>query len=145
VFSFLEMVNRPDLDELQLLIAGPAPRTVTVKLESFDDMIKQRTGLVLQELTSTDALRIGLRDGQGLLIRSIERGSPAAQAELKAGMVVTGFDVTAVNDLRDFGFALVNKAPHDLTAKLTIIALKSLGGPYVQQVQAKVDVNLLKP
>ena len=145
VFSFLEMVNRPDLDELQLVIAGPAPRTVTVKLESFDDMIKQRTGLVLQELTSTDALRIGLRDGQGLLIRSIERGSPAAQAELKAGMVVTGFDVTAVNDLRDFGFALVNKAPHDLTAKLTIIALKSLGGPYVQQVQAKVDVNLLKP
>jgi len=146
MLDFFELLSRPELDDLKLTIKdGGTPRTLDVKLEPFEDLIKRRTGLVIQELTSADALRLGIRDGQGVLIKSVERGSPAAQADLKAGMLLTGFDVNAVNDLRDLGFALVNKAPDDLSAKLTILALKSLGGPYVQQVQVKVEIKLLKP
>jgi S1-C subfamily serine protease len=119
-------------------------RNVSVKLEPFKDLLKRRTGLGLKELTSEEAAQLGLRSTEGLLIESIERGSPAASTELKPGMLVTAFDNTVVNELRDMGFALINKGASD-SATLTIFALKRIGGPYVQPVQAKVSIALRQP
>jgi S1-C subfamily serine protease len=132
-------------DSLSLVVSDRGTqRPVTVMLEPFEILVKRRTGLGLQELTPGSAERLGLRDGQGLLITSVDPGSPAARAELKPGMLVTAFDSAEVNNLRAFGFALVNKGD-DSDAKLTVIASRSLGGPYVQTVQAQVNMTLAKP
>jgi serine protease Do len=143
--DFLELMIQAKEDALSLAVLDRgAPRKVKVTLEPFEHLVKRRTGLVLEELTAAAAARLGLRDGQGLLIASVERDSPAERAELKPGMLVAAFDTSPVNNLSDFGFALVNKGD-DSAVKLTVIALRSLGGPYVQTVQAQVDITLLKP
>lgn len=145
MLDFYEMMNRPELETLPLSVLDAGkPSTIRVRLEPFEDLVKRRTGLVVQELTSAAAIRLGLPNGQGLFIQSVVPGSPAEKADLKPGMLVTAFDTTAVNELRDLGFALVNKGS-EKTAKLTVGGLQQIRGPYVQQVQIKVDLDLLDP
>ena len=122
-------------------------RTMKVTLETFEDLIKQRTGITLEELTSQAAARLGLRDGHGLMIQSVEKGSPAEKAELKSGMLLAGLDNAAINDLRDLGLALINKGG-DESAKLTLLVFKQVdgrGGQYIQTMQGKVDLKLRNP
>lgn len=139
------MVGNLASDEVTLGIRDAGKQsTVRVKLEPFKDLVERRTGLVLKELTSDDAAQLGLRAPEGLLIQSINPGSPAEKANLKPGMLVTAFDNNMINELRDLGFALINKGQDD-SATLTLYALQRLGGPYVQAVQAKVDLTLRKP
>jgi len=128
---------------LETLDAGKA-RTVKVKLERFEDLVKRRTGLSVQELTPQAAARLGLRDRQGLLIESVEKGSPAEKADLQPGILITAFDSTDLNQLRDLSLALISKGD-DTSAELTLYALKSVGGPYVRAVQGKVELALRKP
>jgi serine protease Do len=145
LLDFFELMFQSNENSLSLAVLDRGtPRAVKVTLEPFENLVKRRTGLVLEELTAASAARLGLNSGQGLLIGSVENGSPAAKADLKPGMLVTALDASGVNNLRDFGLALVNKADASM-ASLTVVALRSLGGPYVQTVQAKVDMALLKP
>jgi serine protease Do len=128
---------------LGILDAGKE-RTVNVKLEPFENIIKRRSGLTVQELTPQTAARLGLRDRQGVIIESIEKGSPAEKADLKPGVLITAFDNKVINEIRDLGLAMINKN-EDLSAQLTLYALQSVGGPYVRPVQGKVDILLKKP
>jgi len=101
---------------------GGVKRNLTVKLQPFADIIQQRTGLTLGKVEPEDAAKIGL-NVKGLLITSVEKGSPADVAGLKAGMLVTYFDGAGQNDLRDFGSALVHKGPGEKAA-LTLVVLQ---------------------
>ena len=47
-----------------------------------------RNGVLVEDLTPQLADFFGVRNGQGVLVRSVERGSPAASAGLKAGDVI---------------------------------------------------------
>jgi len=146
LLDFYELnTNDTKAEELRLTVLdGGKQRTFKVRLEPFEELVKRRTGLALEELTPQTAMRLGLPNGQGVLIQSVENGSPADKAELKQGMLITGLDTTEVNNLRDVGFALINKE-RNLSATLSILALKRLGGPYVQPVQGKVEIALRKP
>jgi serine protease Do len=60
-------------------------------------------GLRVQDLTPELAQRLGVDDGQGVVITSIEPGSPADEAELRSGDVILEVDrseVSSVSDLR---------------------------------------------
>jgi serine protease Do len=145
MLDFLEYLTRGSVEDLTLTVSdNGASRSIKVKLEPFEDLVKRRTGLGVRELTSAEATRLGLSDGEGLIIESVEHGSPAERAELKAGMLVTAFDTTAVNQLRDLGFALINKSDRQ-PANFTVRVLKSLGGPYVQSIQAQATLALRQP
>jgi S1-C subfamily serine protease len=125
---------------LVVLDAG-ARRSLKVKMEPFEVVVKRRTGLTLEEITPQSASRLGLQNGQGLLVTAVEKGSPAEAAELKSGMLVTGFDSTAVNELRDFGYALIKKGRDD-SARLTVIGFQRISDRYVQPVQGRVNLKL---
>ena len=116
-------------------------RSLTVKMEPFRDVVMRRTGLVLDKIQPQDSVKLGLRDGQGLLITSVEKGSPADAAELKAGMLVTGIDATVATDLRDFGSVLIQKGAGEKVA-LNIVALQRVNNSLVQPVQGRVELKL---
>ena len=62
-----------------------------------------RVGIVAESLTPQLAQYFGAKEGQGLLVRSVEKGSVAEQAGLKAGDVITKLDgqtVSGSNALR---------------------------------------------
>lgn len=62
-----------------------------------------RAGLVVENLTPQLAQYFGCRNGEGVLVRSVEKGSAAAAAGFKAGDVIVRIDkdkVTDINDLR---------------------------------------------
>jgi serine protease Do len=61
------------------------------------------TGAVLENLTPQLCEFFGVRNGRGgVLVRSVESGSPAAAAGLKAGDVVVRVEKDAVADIRDW-------------------------------------------
>ncbi len=61
------------------------------------------TGAVLENLTPQQCEYFGVRNGGGgVLVRSVEKGSPAAAAGLKAGDVIVRVEKETVTDIRDW-------------------------------------------
>jgi S1-C subfamily serine protease len=124
-----------------LVLDGSRRRPVTVAMTPFEDVIRQRTGLTLTELNPSAAARLGLRAGQGMVVQTVERGSPAARAEVQAGMVLTAINQNATGELRDAGLALIGVAPGG-KATLSLLVPRQLGGGYVQLRQGTVEIEL---
>src|SRR5206468_902112 len=57
-------------------------KTLQIKLIPFDQMIRQKTGLGLRELTKDEAAQLGVKGGNGLIIDEIEKNSPAEKGQL---------------------------------------------------------------
>jgi serine protease Do len=63
-------------------------------------------GLVVQDLNPELADRLGLETAQGVLITSVQPGSPADDAELRRGDVILEVDRTEIEDSNDLGTQL---------------------------------------
>ena len=92
------------------LIAADTNRTVAVTVQragsrqpfnvrlaresSFfnSDLVRKKIGLKVQELTPQDAATLGLGDKRGVFINEVEAGSPAAEAGLQKGDIITTVD-----------------------------------------------------
>ncbi len=61
-----------------------------------------RSGLMIESLTPQLGDYFGVKNGNGVLIRSVERGSKAEQAGFHAGDVIVKVNGSAVNDCTDF-------------------------------------------
>ena len=61
-----------------------------------------RTGIVAEGLTPQLGQFFGAKNGEGVLVRSVEKGSAAEQAGLRAGDVITKINGDVVNDRGDF-------------------------------------------
>ncbi len=79
----------------------PRVATPDVELPSFA-ILSARHGLVVESLTPQLADFFGVPPGHGVLIRSVDGGSPAAIAGLKAGDVVLKINNEAVHDIVDW-------------------------------------------
>jgi C-terminal processing protease CtpA/Prc len=60
------------------------------------------SGIMVENLTPQLGEYFGVKSGNGVLIRSVERGSHAEQAGLRAGDVIVKVNGSAVNDCSDF-------------------------------------------
>lgn len=61
-----------------------------------------RSGLMVENLTPQLGEFFGVKTGNGVLVRSVERGSRAEQAGFRAGDVIVKVDGSSVNDCSDF-------------------------------------------
>ena len=68
------------------------------------------TGMVVESLTPQLAEFFGAKSGEGVLVRSVERGSVAEKAGLRAGDVVLRFGDEKIETRADLRRALRNKA-----------------------------------
>lgn len=78
-----------------------------------------RIGAMLESLTPQLGEFFGVANGQGLLVRSVEKGSPAEAAGLKAGDVVTRVQNQRISDLSDWRSAMREHTTG--TVSLTIV------------------------
>jgi membrane-associated protease RseP (regulator of RpoE activity) len=68
-----------------------------------------RSGLMVENLSPQLSDFFGAKDGQGILVRSVEKGSCAEKAGFHAGDVIVRVNGQAVSDAGDFGQALRNR------------------------------------
>ena len=61
-----------------------------------------RRGLMIENLTPQLGIYFGVKDGNGVLVRSVDKGSRAEQAGFRAGDVIVKVNGSAVNDCTDF-------------------------------------------
>jgi len=78
-----------------------------------------RSGLMVENITSQLGDYFGAKNGQGVLVRSVEKGSRAEKAGLHAGDVIIKINEEAIHDSGDFSHALRSRSGN--TAKLVIL------------------------
>lgn len=85
------------------LAVPPPPRAFLpdVEVPSFT-LLASRHGLVVESLSPQLADFFGVPHGHGVLVRSVEGGSPAAAAGLKAGDVILRVNNETVHDMADW-------------------------------------------
>lgn len=83
--------------------APPPPRAFLPELEipSFT-VLSARHGLVVESLSPQLADFFGVPRGHGVLVRSVEGGSPAGAAGIKAGDIVLKINNETVHDMSDW-------------------------------------------
>ncbi len=78
-----------------------------------------RSGLMVENLTPQLGDFFGAKSGQGVLVRSVEKGSRADKAGFRAGDVIVKINGEAIHDSGDFSHALRSRP--DNTASVSVI------------------------
>jgi serine protease Do len=78
-----------------------------------------RSGLMVENLTPQLGDFFGAKNGQGVLVRSVEKGSGADKAGFRAGDVIVKINGEAIRDSGDFSHAL--RSRKDNTASISVI------------------------
>ena len=99
-----EMPSMPDLD---------IPVSIVVVHSSA------RSGLMVENLTPQLGDYFGVKNGEGVLVRSVERGSRAEKAGFRAGDVITKINDEPIHDAGDFTHAL--RSRKDNTVSVGIV------------------------
>lgn len=101
-------------------------RTVSVRLVSFEDLVRNRLGLTLLEITPQAAAGLGVQPGQGLFIDEVQKGSPAADAELQRGYLLTAMDGQQTSSLRSVAEVLSGKKKGE-SVQVAVVVPRRLG------------------
>jgi len=89
-----------DMPNLQVLQDMDIPASVVVVHSSA------RSGLMVENLTPQLGMYFGSKDGHGVLVRSVEKGSAAEKAGFHAGDVIVRVNDEPVSDTGDFTHTL---------------------------------------
>jgi Do/DeqQ family serine protease len=73
-------------------------RNVMQQLIDNGNVRRGRLGVAVQPLTSDLASSLGLKETRGVIVRQVEKGSPAESAGIREGDVILAFNSTPVND-----------------------------------------------
>ncbi|HLH53454.1 MAG TPA: trypsin-like peptidase domain-containing protein [Verrucomicrobiae bacterium] len=113
---------------------------LSVKLLSFDELVRHRLGLTVLEVSPQAAAGVGVRAGEALLIDKVEKGSPADQAQIERGYLLTSIDGQGASSLRTVAEVLGRKKKGD-TVHLVVVVPRRLGA-FVELQQAAAEVPL---
>jgi serine protease Do len=81
-----------------------------------------RSGLMVENLTPQLADFFGAKQGKGILVRSVDKGSRAEKAGFRAGDVIVRVDGESIDDTSDFTHALHNRKDNkDNTVSIGIV------------------------
>jgi serine protease Do len=103
----------------EFAFAGPKPGDIHVQIPEFHvpdidipsmNMVvvtsSARSGLMVENITPQLGDFFGVKNGNGVLIRSVEKGSRAEKAGFRAGDVIVKVNQQAVHDTSDFSHAV---------------------------------------
>jgi serine protease Do len=118
-FRMPEMPEMPDTPELREMPEMDWSGDLLMKTQP-------RLGIDAEDLSGQLGSYFGAPDGEGVLVREVNTGSPAAKAGLKAGDVITsvnGDRIHSVGELR--GKLAAKRDDKDRTVKLSVLRDKS--------------------
>jgi serine protease Do len=98
-FAFPAVKVKPfkfDMPDVRVLQDMDIPASVVVVHSSA------RSGLMVENLTPQLGTYFGAKDGQGILVRSVEKGSLAEKAGFRAGDVIIRVNDDGISDTGDF-------------------------------------------
>ena len=107
-------------------------RTVAEQLVRAGTVRRGMLGVGVQSITPELAKALGLKDARGVLINSVQPGSPAEKAGLHAGDVITALDSNAVDDPNALRNRIASTPPG------TEVTLTILRDGHEQQVRARL-------
>jgi S1-C subfamily serine protease len=110
----------------------------TIPLIPFEAMIREKTGLVFSK---TNGMENSLFAGRGMVIDKVQPDSPAANANLQPGFLLTGIDGADVNQLSAVADALSGKKSGD-TAQFTIVVPRQFGDNSFEYRQSTVNLQV---
>ncbi len=140
-FDTTEWIEQSAKKEAVLTIRrGGDRRQLTVKLAPLADLIRQKIGLSLQELTPELASKFGYGVGDGLLVANVEERGPAARAEVQAGYLVTTIDRQPTPDLPSAAQVLAAK-PRGESVELGL-AVWQQRGPFTARREGAVSIRV---
>jgi serine protease Do len=105
--------NMPAMPTLPVLPDIDVPVSIVVVHSSV------RSGLMVENLTPQLGDFFGAKNGQGVLVRSVEKGSRADKAGFRAGDVIVKINGEPIHDSGDFSHAL--RSRKDNTASISVI------------------------
>jgi len=111
---------------------------LNAKLIPFDEMIREKTGLVFSKTNDTQN---SLFAGRGVVIERVEPDSPAARAKLQPGFLLVGIDGADVNQLAAVADALSGKKSGD-TTQLTVVMPRRFGDNSFEYRQGTVNLQV---
>jgi len=114
-------------------------RSLTVKMVPFEQLIQQKLGLKLLNLTPQVAASFQINPGEGLFIESVERNGPADKAGLQSGYLVTALDGEGLDTLNRAAILLAQKKP-GTRVRLTVVVPRRIGGGYVEFRQGTAEL-----
>jgi len=92
----------------------PSPR------ERPDESVLEGVGVRVSAIDARLGRRLGLEQGQGVVITSVDRGSPAAEAGLKVGDVILVLGTTRVTGVGQLRTLLGNVEPGELISLVVL-------------------------
>lgn len=95
-------------------------RSVAKQLIEQGEVTRGYLGIVIQPLTPELAQSFGLQDQQGILVAQVTENSPAAEAGLKVGDVIVGYQGKPVTDVGNFRNRVALTSP-GTRAQLTVL------------------------
>jgi membrane-associated protease RseP (regulator of RpoE activity) len=104
-FKF-EMPNMPNMSDFDV------PVSVVVVHSSL------RSGLMVENITPQLGDFFGVKNGKGVLVRSVEKGSRADKSGFRAGDVIVRVNSQTVNDTSDFSHAIRSTSSGSVTVGL---------------------------
>lgn len=107
------------------------PVTKVSRAISILDVVRQRLGLELTTLTEAKAAEMGF-DGGGLFVKGVTADSPAADANLRKGMIVVAIGNRPVTDESTLPSELKDLHAGD-TVRLQLVYMQHFGGFLVQR------------
>jgi serine protease Do len=110
-------VEVPSLQPLQDLHNRMDIPGYAIQIQTYSSVLGAQT----ENLTRQLGEYFGVKDGEGILIRSVEKGSVAEKAGLKAGDVIVRADNEKLNDRSDLSHILRN---HRGGGKLNLVVMR---------------------
>ena len=101
-----------------MAFAPPAITVPDIDVPSFTTLAS-RHGVVVESLCPQLSDYFGVQHGQGVLVRSVEKGSPAEAAGLKAGDVIVKVNNETVHDMADW-----RRAMHVRSGKIQVSVVR---------------------
>jgi S1-C subfamily serine protease len=103
----------------------PPMPDVDVEIPQFEitTVVASSTGVSVEPLTSQLAQFFGVRSGSGILVKSVEKGSAAEKAGIKAGDVIVKVDNESIERSSDYRQAIRHRRTD--TVKVTVVRNKT--------------------
>jgi len=101
-------------------ISSDVVKNVVDQLKANGSVTRGWIGVQIQNVTQDLADDLGLKDASGALVAEAQKNSPAAEAGVKSGDVITAVDGEAVADPHDLARRIAGLGPKK-TAKLSIV------------------------
>ena len=104
-------------------------------------LIRQKIGAILERLTPEVAEALRLDSTDGFVISQVDKDTPAAEANLRPGLVVTSIDGRKIDDIIDAARIFHSKKKGD-EVTLNIVQMRQRG-IFVRRSSAKLSLRLL--